>query len=366
VIEVSVVRLPVEAEALVLQVLRSGQLAQGPVVRQFEEAIGALVGAKHAIAVNSGTAALEASLQALGIGPGDDVVTSAFTFVATLNAILAVGATPRFADIDPTDFTADPEAVAAAVGPRTAAILPVHLYGLPADMDAIGRIAARHGVAVVEDAAQAFGAAVDGRPVGSSGTACFSFYATKVLTTAEGGLVATDSDGVSEHLRLARNQGMRDRYKHLQIGHNMRMTDLHAAVGLSQVPSTGERATQRRQNAARLSEGLAGVPGLGLPVEPSARTHTYSSYTVRVTPDAAADRDTLASELARRGVGTAVFYPRAVYDYPPYREHPRVGAVQAVEAERAATEVLSLPVHPWLESSDVDTIVGAVREVLAG
>jgi dTDP-4-amino-4,6-dideoxygalactose transaminase len=365
-IEISVVRLPPEAEGLVLDVLRSGRLAQGPMVERFERAMAAVIGAEHAVAVSSGTSALEAALEALGVGPGDEVVTSALTFAATLNAILAVGATPRIADIDPDELTIDPDAVEAAMGPRTAAILPVHLYGLPADLGRITGIAARHGVAVVEDAAQALGAEVAGAPVGSRGVGCFSFYATKALTTGEGGLVTTEDAEVADRLRLLRNQGMRARYEYERIGHNLRMTELQAALGLSQAPTTAERMARRRANAARLSDGLTDVAGVRLPPAPPGRTHAFSHYTVRVTPDAAIDRDTLRAQLAQRGIETAVHYPRAVYDYRCYRDDPRVKPDRAVEAERAASEVVSLPVHPWLDPGDVDRIVGGIREALAG
>jgi perosamine synthetase len=234
-IPITRVRLGEEEERLVLEVLRSGQLAQGPMVERLEHDFARLCGARHAIAVSSGTTALVAALQALGVGPGDEVVTSPFTFAATLNAILETGATARFADIEPTTFTVDPASVRRRLSPRTRVVMPVHLYGQPADMDRLVAIAADHGSAIVEDAAQAHGATVRGRAVGTFGIGCFSLYATKNVTTGEGGIVTTDDDELAASIRVLRNQGMRTRYSYDVVGHNYRLTDLQAAVGIPQL-----------------------------------------------------------------------------------------------------------------------------------
>lgn len=365
-IPVSRVVLGPDVEASVLAVLRSGHLVQGPVVEQLERRFAGLHHVDHAVAVSNGTVALVAALQALGIGPGDEVITSPFTFVATLNAILEVGATARFADIG-DDFVVDPEAVAALVGPRTAAILPVHLYGLPADLPALSALADRHDLALVEDAAQAHLAAVQGRPVGSWGVGCFSLYATKNLTSGEGGLVTTNDPALADRLRLLRNQGMRERYRYEVAGHNYRLTDLAAAVALPQLGRLAEATERRRRNAARLREGLAGIPGLLLPPPPPPGiAHVYHQFTVRVTEDAVVDRDRFVAALAERGVGSGVYYPRVVFDYDCYREHPGVVADAVPNAARAAAQVASLPVHPHLCDEDLDTIVTAVRQVLGG
>jgi dTDP-4-amino-4,6-dideoxygalactose transaminase len=353
-----------EAERLVLDVLRSGRLANGPMVARLERGFAALCGVQHAIAVTSGTVALVAALQVLGVGPGDEVVTSPFTFVATLNAILECGAVARFADIDPRTFTLDPAAVADAITPRTRVLMPVHLYGQGAAMGDIVSIAADRGLAVVEDAAQAHGATVGGRGVGSYGLGCFSLYATKNVTSGEGGVITTDDDLIADTLRVLRNEGMRDRYQYERVGYNYRLTDVQAAIALPQLTRLSESNAQRRVNAARLDQGLAGIEGLLTPVLARGHEHVFHQYTVRVTPDARLDRDALARHLAEQGIETGVYYPRVVFDYDCYRSHPRVVAAPAREAAIAAREVLSLPVHPRLPSKDIDRVVEVVRRAL--
>jgi dTDP-4-amino-4,6-dideoxygalactose transaminase len=363
VIPVSSVDIPEEAEALVLEVLRSGMLASGPKVAELEALAAEMAGTRHALAVNNGTTALVLALESLQLSPGDEVVTSPFTFVATLNAILEAGATARFADIG-DDFCVDPAAMAALVGDRTAVLLPVHLYGQPADMDAIGSLAAERGLAVVEDAAQSHGAAIGNRRVGSWGIGCFSLYGTKNVTTGEGGLVTTDDDELADRMRLLRNQGMRARYVYEVAGHNYRLTDLQAAVGLPQLRRLDQINAVRNRNAATLSDGLAGVPGLLVPTVVPGRHHVWHQYTVRITPEAALSRDAVVDALTERGVGAGVYYPKTVYDYDCYREHPRVVTDPCLNAEMIAGQVLSLPVHPKLSEADLETVVATVREVL--
>lgn len=363
-IPISSVDIDRETEELVLAVLRSGQLTQGPMVEQLEAEFRAVSGTEFALAVNSGTTALVASLQALDIGPGDEVITSPFTFVATVNAIIEAGATVRFADIHKDGFLIDPRSVAAEVTAKTAALIPVHLYGEPADMPALSSLAADRGLAVIEDAAQAHGASIDGRPVGSYGIGCFSFYATKNLTTGEGGVITTDNAGVAERVRLLRNQGMRARYDYRVVGHNYRMTDLQAAVGVGELRHLKQRTERRVDNAGRLAAQLRDVAGLQLPIVGPGQEHVFHQFTVRLTPEAAIDRDNLAELLKQRGVATGIYYPRAVYDYPCYRQHPLVRTQHCPEAERAASEVLSLPVHPKLRSSEVDIVAAEVRRAL--
>ena len=312
-----------EEQRGVLEVLRSGTLAQGEKVAQLEDAFAAAHGVAHAIAVSNGTVALTAALRALGIGPGDEVITTAFSFNATLNAILETGATARFADIR-DDFTVDPDAMAALVNSRTAALLPVHLYGLPADMIAITALAARHGLAIVEDAAQAHGAACQGRSVGTFGIGAFSLYGTKNITCGEGGLVTTDDDEIARTLRLLRNQGMRARYDYEMPGYNWRLTDLQAAVAIPQVNRLKEITAARNANAARLTAGLTGTPGLLLPSVPAGRSHVWHQYTVRVTPDAPVSREEFCARLTRAGVGHGIYYPKLMHDYPCYQANPRV------------------------------------------
>ncbi|SOC46985.1 dTDP-4-amino-4,6-dideoxygalactose transaminase [Blastococcus aggregatus] len=351
-----------DAEPLVLEVLRSGSLAQGPMVERLEQAFAAVVDVPHAVAVNNGTTALVAALQVLDLRPGDEVITSPFTFAATLNAILEAGATARFADIREDDFAVDPAAVQDAVGDRTAVLMPVHLYGQTADMGRLTGIARRHGLHLVEDAAQAHGAAYEGRAAGAFGTGCFSFYATKNLTTGEGGMITTADDAVADRLRVLRNQGMRARYQYEMAGHNYRMTDLHAAVGLPQVARTAEIAGRRRSNAARLTAGLADVPGLRLPAALPGRDHVWHQYTV-LLPDGT-DRDGVIADLAAGGVGSGIYYPRTVFDHDCYRQDPRVVVADVPVAESVARRCLSLPVHHHLTADELDTVVGRFRDAL--
>jgi dTDP-4-amino-4,6-dideoxygalactose transaminase len=289
------------------------------------------------------------------------VITTPFSFVATLNAILEAGATVRFADIGP-DFNLDPETVESLIGPRTKALMPVHLYGLPTDMAALTALADRHGLTIIEDAAQAVGAAVGDRPVGSFGIGCFSLYATKNITSGEGGVITTDDDAVADRLRLLRNQGMRARYQYEIAGHNYRMTDLQAAVALPQMNRLAEVNRARAANAEHLTAGLAGLPGLITPAVRPGRTHVWHQYTVRVTPETSLTRDRLATSLADAGVGTGIYYPRLMHDYPCYTSDPRVRADDPTPmAAEITREVLSLPVHPTLSDNDLDRVVDAVR-----
>lgn len=363
-IPITTVRFGAEEEGLVLEVLRSGQLAQGAYVEQFEREFAALHGVEHAVAVNNGTTALVVAMEALGIGPGDEVITSPFTFVATLNAILEAGATARFADIGP-DFNVLPEAFDALVNERTRALVPVHLYGYMADMDPIMATAARHGLRVVEDAAQSVGAGYHGRPAGSFDVGSFSLYATKNLNTGEGGVVTTNDAAVADRLRLLRNQGMRQRYQYEVAGHNYRLTNLAAAVGLPQLARLGETSDRRRANAQVLRDGLAGITGLALPPEPEpGRTHVYHQFTIRVTADAPLTRAEVIDALTERGIGCGIYYPKVVYDYDCYRNDPRVVQDPVPHAFQVASEVVSLPVHPFLSADDLQQIVSMVREVL--
>jgi dTDP-4-amino-4,6-dideoxygalactose transaminase len=346
-----------EAErAAVDRVLASGMLAQGPEVAAFESEFAVHVGGRPCVAVNSGTSALLLALLALGVGPGDEVVVPSFSFAATANAVALTGARPVFADIEPDHFCLDPSAFEAAITASTAAVVPVHLYGHPAAMDRIGAIAAAHGIAVLEDAAQAHLAALDGRPVGTFGAAAaFSFYPTKNMTSGEGGLVVCADEAVARTVRLLRNQGMERRYANEIVGYNMRMTDLHAAIGRAQLERLPERTAARRRNAAALSAGLADIPGVVVPrVAPRAEP-VWHQYTVRVP-----DRDGAAAELARRGVHTGVYYPTPIHRLPAYALDLDLPATA-----RAAAEVLSLPVHPALSQEQLDHVVAAVRRVAA-
>ena len=344
----------------VREVLASGRLADGPVVREFEREFAAFCGADHGVAAANGTAALQTALEAVGIGDGDAVVTTPFSFVASANAVRLCGARPVFADIDPATYTLDPDAVEAAIEANddVAAILPVHLYGLPAEMDRLTDIAEEHDVALIEDAAQAHGAAYDGTTVGTFGdAACFSFYPTKNMTTGEGGMVVTDDQGVSERAARFVNHGRSDAadrgYDHVSVGHNLRLTSLSAAIGVEQLRKLPAYNAQRRENAARLSAALENVPELTLPVEPPERRHVYHQYTIRCP-----DRPALRDHLDDRGVDTAVYYPTLIPDQPAYDGYE----ASVPTASRTVDEVVSLPVHPGVTDEDLSQIADAVRD----
>jgi dTDP-4-amino-4,6-dideoxygalactose transaminase len=354
-----------EEKAAVARVLDSGMLAQGPVVAELERQFAEVCGVPHAVAVSNGTVALVAAIEALGLGPDDEVITTPFSFVATLNAILESGAKVRFADIR-DDFTLDPDSVRALVNERTRALLPVHLYGLPADMDALSAIAREHGLHLIEDAAQAHGAAIGDRVVGSFGVGCFSLYATKNLHSGEGGLVTTSDDAVADRLRLLRNQGMRARYQYEVAGHNWRLTDLQAAIAVPQIARLEGNGRARSANAAALTEGLSGLPGLITPSVPAGRRHVWHQYTVRITPQAPITREILSKELEGAAIGYGFYYPRLMYDYDCYAGHPQITVDPTPNAAQITTEVLSLPVHQNLTPAQLERIVSVVREAFNG
>jgi perosamine synthetase len=360
-IRISAPQLGREVEELVLSVLRSGHLAQGPMVERFEALCTAMAGTAHAIAVSNGTVALDAALAVLEIGPGQEVITSPFTFAATINAILRSGASVRFADIR-EDFTIDPASVAALIGPATAAIMPVHLYGLPADMRPLMSLAASHGLSVIEDAAQAHAADVDGRRTGGFGLGCFSFYATKNVTSGEGGCVTTDDSMLAERLRVLRNQGMRSRYDYAMIGQNWRMTDVAAAIAIPQMEHLDEIVAARRHNAAVLTSLLERNPAVATPFVPTGRGHVWHQYTVLLEPGL--DRDRVAASMSSDGVDTGVYYPALVWDHDAYRSHPNVHRDDTPIARDSASRCLSLPVHPGLSAHDLERVAASLERAL--
>ncbi|MFE6963819.1 DegT/DnrJ/EryC1/StrS family aminotransferase [Agromyces sp. NPDC057679] len=346
-----------EEREAVDRVLRSGMVAQGPEVAAFEaEFAEVIAGGRVSVAVNSGTSGLHLGLLAAGIGPGDEVIVPSFTFAATANSVALSGATPVFADIEPEQFTLSAEAVEAAITPRTAAVMPVHLYGHPAAMHELGAVADKHGIAVFEDAAQAHAAELDGRRVGTFGSfAMFSLYPTKNMTSGEGGMVSCATPEIERMMRLLRNQGMERQYANEVIGFNARMTDIHAAIGRVQLTKIDGWTEARRANAAFLDRELRGVTVP--PVAPGAK-HVYHQYTIRV----ADDRDGFAAALREEhNVGSGVYYPipnhrlASLERYAPGLDLP--------ETERAAAEVVSLPVHPSLGQAELDRIVNAVNAV---
>ncbi len=354
-----------EEKQAVLDVLDSGQLAQGSRTEEFERLFAGYIGTRHAVAVNSGTAAIIVALQASGVGPGDEVITSPFSFIATATSIIACGATPVFVDIDPTDFNIDPARIEAAITPRTKAIMPVHLYGQSADMAAIGEICQRHGLALVEDAAQAHGAEFQGRRVGSFGAGCFSFYPTKNMTTGEGGIITTNDDEVARLSRIIRNHGQERRYYHEHFGLNWRMTDLAAAIGVVQMKHLEAWNQARIHNAARLNERISELElPTGAVTTPTTRQgdrHVFHQYTIRIPRD----RDGVQQRLQEVGVGSSVHYPIPIHQQPIMVKMGH-GGMSLPEAERAASEVLCLPVHPSVTDKEIDRIAVALERAVKG
>jgi perosamine synthetase len=348
-----------EDTARVLEVLASGQLAAGEWVERFEAAFAAYIGTRFAVATSSGTTALQAALEAAGIGPDDRVIVPPFTFGATSNAVVHRGAVPVFVDIDPLTFTLDPRRVEDALRSHrnVRAMIVVHLYGLAARMDALCELAARYGLILIEDAAQAHGAAYLGRRVGSFGhAAIFSFYPTKNITTGEGGMIVTSDEALAQRARLLVHAGVNGAgYEYEVVGYNFRMTNIAAALGLSQLRRLDALNEVRRRNAARLSERLCGVPGVVPPVEPPGTYHVYNQYTIR-----AAHRDALQRALVSQGIQARIYYPVPIPATPAYRTVRYEGGPWP-ETERACREVLSLPVHPGLREEEIDRIAGAVR-----
>ncbi len=343
-----------EEKQAVLEVLDSGMIAQGPRVKAFEEGFAAMCGVQHAIATSNGTTALHVALLAHGIGAGDEVITSPFTFIASANSILFTGAKPVFVDIDLATFNLDPTNIEAAITPRTKAIMPIHLFGLVCDMDAIIKIAAKHNLAIIEDACQAHGAEYRGKRAGSFGTGTFSLYPTKNMTSAEGGMITTNDETIAEKCRVIRQHGMRRRYYHDELGFNFRMTDVHAAIGLAQLGKLERFNAARIANAQYLSANLKGVI---TPVVPEGYRHVFHQYTIRVE---GGRRDALMQHLTANGVGNMIYYPVPIHQQTFYVNELGYN-MSLPETERAAAEVLSLPIHPALSQADLEAIVAAVN-----
>jgi dTDP-4-amino-4,6-dideoxygalactose transaminase len=347
-----------EEIAAVTEVLESGMLAGGRRVAELEERFAAFIGAKHAIAVSNGTVALMCIFEGLGLTPGDEVITVGHTFNATISSILYTGATPVFVDIERDTYVIDAARIEAAITPRTRAICPVHLFGLPADMDMIVAIADRHGLEVVEDACQAHGAEFRGRKVGSFGHGAFSLYGTKNMTTGEGGLITTDDDRLADWIRLYKNQGMRERYQHEILGYNFRLTDIAAVIGLCQLDKLERNTARRRAIAARYDEAFADLP-IRTPVTPVGRTHVFHQYTV----DVGKSRDAIVADLAAAGVSTGIYYPVPVHRQPYVLE--RGLHADLPMTDRAAARTLSLPMFPTLTDEDQATVIAAVRAAIS-
>ena len=345
-----------EIQTAIAGVIRSGQFVLGPQVRAFEHEMAECLSVKHAVACNSGTDALVLALRALGIGPGDEVITTPFTFYATAEAISLVGAKPVFVDIEPRTFNIDPNQIPGALTRRTKAIVPVHLFGHAADMDPILEIARKRGLAVVEDVAQAFDGRYRGRPLGSLGQAsAFSFYPTKNLGAfGDAGLLATNDDDVAELARKLRTHGSVKRDQNELIGYNSRLDEIQAAILRIKLPHVEGWNARRQATAANYCRLLSDVKGLVLPPVEDYADHVFNQFTVRITGDA---RDAVQKSLTESGIGTNVYYSVPVHRLPVYAGH----RCDLPVADSAAREVLSLPMGPLLSDAAIGRVVDALR-----
>ena len=347
----------------VVEVLKSGMLASGKEVEAFEKEFAQYLGAKHAVAVANGTAALDVALKTLKIGPGDEVITTPFTFIASANSILFQGARPVFADIDPKTYNLDPNDVLEKITDKTKAIVVVHLYGQPANMKVFKEIAEDYKLYLIEDCAQAHGAEFEGQKVGTFGDiAAFSFYPTKNMTTGEGGMVVTNNDELAKKADLIRNHGQAEKYLHVELGYNLRMTNIAAAIGRAQLKKLEGWNEKRIENAKLLSEGIKKIDGLTPPyVDPRVK-HVFHQYVIRVEEEFPLSRDELMIKLREKGIGSAVHYPMPVHHQPLYQKlgYPKDICPNAIEASK---KVLSLPVHPAVGKENIAYIIKTLEEL---
>ncbi len=345
-----------EIDAAMANVLATTAFIRGPEVPAFESAFAGFLGVKHVIGCGSGTDALQIAYMALGIGPGDEVITTPFTFVATVEALVLLGAKPVYVDIDAHTYNLDANAVAKAITPKTKAIVPVHLYGHPADMDALATVACAHNLPLIEDAAQATGARIAGRMVGTLGLlSCFSFFPAKNLGCfGDGGAVATNDDRLADACRLIANHGSKQRYFHEVVGINSRLDTLQAAVLLAKLPHLESFNEGRIRVATRYNEALRDLPWLTLPrVAPNVR-HVYQQYSVRTQ-----HRDAFAKHLEANDIPYAIHYPRPLHQQPAFAQ--LAAGARFPVAEKLAEEVLSLPMFPEMTDNEIELVVAAVR-----
>jgi len=364
-IHVNMPQIGKEEIQMVSKVLKSriltGRFGSGPMAKKFEEEFAKFVKTKHAVAVNSGTAALQLALWVAGIETGDEVIVPSFTFIASAEAVALNRAKPVFVDIDPQTYNIDPEKIEATITEKTKAIMPVDLYGLPPKMDAIKEIAEEHGLVVVEDAAQAHGASYRGKPPGYfADMTCWSFYASKNMTTGEGGMITANNDEHAKILRAIRSHGETEEYVSTMLGHNYRMPEIEAAIGLAQLKKLSSFIEKRRRNAESLTEKLSGMKQLVLPKEPKGYRHSWYLYTVRMRKGDAKVRDKIVDGLRKKGVGASVYYHTPIHQMPYYQQF---GKYHLPNTERIAQQVFSLPVHPGVTQKDIDYIANSVKQV---
>lgn len=354
-----------EIEA-VNEVLRSGMLAQGPKVAQLEKDFAAQCGTKYAVVVNSGTAAIHAALFAAGVGPGDEVITTPFSFIGTVNPIIELGARPVFVDINSQTFNIDVDKIEKAIAKKTKVIMPVHLYGQPADMKKIIALAKKYKLIVIEDACQAIGAEYFDIKVGNLGDmACFSLYATKNIMSGEGGVVTTNKQKYAEAIRRFRQHGMNSQYEYAHSGYNYRMSDLHAAIAVEQLKKADKFNASRQENAVKLSKALQSIQGVFLPKTAKNRSHVYHQYTIRVTSKFPLSRQQLVNKLKAQDIVAGIYYHKPLHIFPHVAKHGYKSG-QFPEAELAAREVLSLPIHPKVRQQDLKKIAIAIKDAARG
>lgn len=358
-IKITIPSLDKREEKAVIEVLRSGMLAQGEKVALFENNFAKFIGTKYAVATSSGTAALHLSLLALGIKEGDEVITTSFTFIASSNSILYTGAKPVFVDINPNTFNIDPDLIEEKITAKTKAIMPVHLYGLPADMDKILKIAKKNNLFIIEDAAQAHGSKIGHKLTGSFGDiSAFSFYSTKNMTTGEGGMITTNDNRLAKKIKMLRNHGMEKRYHHEMLGFNFRMTNIQAAIGLYQLKKLNLFNKTRVKNAEFLTKKLLKIKQIQIPLIPDNYTHVFHQYTILVK-DGSKKRNQLSEYLTGNGIENIVYYPLPVHNQEFMKK--MYGGLKLKNTKKAANCALSLPVHPSLNQKDLQKIVLSVK-----
>jgi perosamine synthetase len=353
----------IEEEIAIKEVMKSGILASGPKTKTFESEFAQYIGVKHAIGVTNGTVALDVALKALNIGPGDEVITSAFSFIASANCILFQNAKPVFADIDPKTFNIDPSDVNEKISSKTKAIIPIHLFGQPADMAPIKKIAEDNRISLIEDAAQAHGAEYKGQKVGSIGDiGCFSFYATKNMTTGEGGIITTDDQNLDKRLRLLINHGQSQKYYHETLGYNYRMNEIAAAIGLIQLKKLDKFNDDRRFNAKLLTHRLNKLNGLEVPYIAKNAKPVFHQYVIRVEDGYPLDRDSLKIFLTKKCIGTTIHYPIPIYKQLLY-QNLGYQQIKCHYSEDTCKHVLSLPVHPSVDEKEIEYIIESLTEI---
>ncbi len=347
-------------------VLSSGMLAQGPKVAELEEKWARYCGTKYALAVNSGTAAIHAALFAAGVNEGDEVITTPFSFIATINPILMLGAKPVLVDIDENSFNIDAGLIEKAITKKTKAIIPVHLYGQPADMTEINKLAKKYKLAVIEDACQAIGAEYKNKKAGNLGDlGCFSLYATKNIMCGEGGMVTTNSKSHADAIRRFRQHGMDAQYQYRHLGFNYRMSDLHAAIAIEQLKKVDKFNKKRQDNAKIFNKKLDRTDKITLPKVSAGRSHVFHQYTIRVDKSSKLDSGLLAKKLREKDIIAGIYYPKPLHYFDHIAKYGYKKGSFPV-AEKVASEVLSLPVHPKITSKDADYISKSIKEILDG